>query len=454
MQSANSRPARSGHANKFIEHFEIVDLHGTQNVVLELSSPFGVFIADNGSGKTTALYLLQCLLRKDFTRMLRFSFTEIRFRFHGGEMKSLLSSSLRRASRGGIYRLLGRRLRSERVIDIPRLAELARLPFELARNDPYFRMLSHELDVPTRFLHSRLTEDPEGTDLFEAASPTSDLKKLAEYISEEFEHSVIYLPTYRRVEQDLKSIFDIETKIPESDQQHIHFGMSDVAARIANICEKIRTHFVAAYSQISGQMLSEFTKQTEITRPMKKSLADRALIQIVLSRVGKNISAEDRDAILKRADEGTLTENQYLSVFIFKLIQAYAIVRDFDTSVQDFANVCNGYLINKAFVYDSANVSLNMINKIGGKELSLDSLSSGEKQILGVMSEIYLGDQSTYGIVIDEPELSLSVEWQRKFLPDIMHSTKCGFLVAATHSPFIFENELDVHARPVRVFSK
>src|SRR5271165_660322 len=128
MEVEKGRPHRSSQPRKYIEHFEVVDLHGSQNILLEFSSPFGVFIADNGSGKTTALYLLQCLLRRDFPRMLRFAFTEIKFQFHGGEMKSLLSSSLRKGQGGRLYRLLGRNVRPERhreILDMQRLASLS-----------------------------------------------------------------------------------------------------------------------------------------------------------------------------------------------------------------------------------------------------------------------------------------------------------------------------------------
>jgi predicted ATPase len=44
---------------------------------------------------------------------------------------------------------------------------------------------------------------------------------------------------------------------------------------------------------------------------------------------------------------------------------------------------------------------------------------------------------------IDEPELSLSVPWQRQFLVDIVQGKFCSGLMAVTHSPFIYENELD-----------
>ena len=50
--------------------------------------------------------------------------------------------------------------------------------------------------------------------------------------------------------------------------------------------------------------------------------------------------------------------------------------------------------------------------------------------------------QKNYFIIIDEPELSLSVPWQERFLNDILNLGKCSGLLAVTHSPFIFQNNL------------
>ena len=76
----------------------------------------------------------------------------------------------------------------------------------------------------------------------------------------------------------------------------------------------------------------------------------------------------------------------------------------------------------------------------------MESLSSGEKQIISIFSKLYLEIKKSCVILIDEPELSISMEWQRTLLPDILNSPKCLFLMAATHSPFIFDNALDIYA--------
>ena len=75
-------------------------------------------------------------------------------------------------------------------------------------------------------------------------------------------------------------------------------------------------------------------------------------------------------------------------------------------------------------------------------ELRIKQLSSGEKQIISLFSRIYLEPEYNYIVLFDEPELSLSIYWQEKLLPDILKSNRCSFLLAVTHSPFIFNNEL------------
>ena len=202
-----------------------------------------------------------------------------------------------------------------------------------------------------------------------------------------------------------------------------------------------------SYGQISGQMLGQLTEKIEITEKMRDALANERDVSIVLSRVGQNISTSVRERILTMTRQHTLVNNQYLAFFMLQLIEAYGAVKDLDESMQDFANVCNRYLINKEFRYNSATATLQLYNKLSNDMLDLEGLSSGEKQLIGMMAELYLAQGERYAVIIDEPELSLSVEWQKNILPDIIQSGRCDLLVAATHSPFIFENKLDRYAR-------
>ena len=86
--------------------------------------------------------------------------------------------------------------------------------------------------------------------------------------------------------------------------------------------------------------------------------------------------------------------------------------------------------------------------------MNLSILSSGEKQIVSIFSHIYLDDTFNDFLIIDEPELSLSVTWQKRFLTDILDSQKCHFIFSVTHSPFIFQNQLEESAFDLRLLTK
>ena len=86
------------------------------------------------------------------------------------------------------------------------------------------------------------------------------------------------------------------------------------------------------------------------------------------------------------------------------------------------------------------------------EQLQLRMLSSGEKQIVSLFSHIYLSGDKNYFVIIDEPELSLSVPWQERFLPDIINTERCTGMIAVTHSPFIWENALEPYVHPLSEF--
>lgn len=103
-------------------------------------------------------------------------------------------------------------------------------------------------------------------------------------------------------------------------------------------------------------------------------------------------------------------------------------------------------MVGKKYHYNESEVSLNIFRENSNEIVGLNQLSSGEKQIVSLFSKIYLDQEQEFIVLFDEPELSLSIFWQRKLLPDILNSEKCNFLLAVTHSPFIFENELQKYA--------
>ena len=118
-----------------------------------------------------------------------------------------------------------------------------------------------------------------------------------------------------------------------------------------------------------------------------------------------------------------------------------------ENALHEFGKKCNHYLVNKEVEIDSNTLELTIHEKRGmRRKIELEQLSSGEKQIVALFAKLYLDNENEYVILFDEPEISLSLRWQKTYLEDIYNMEKCKFLLAVTHSPFIFDNELDKYA--------
>lgn len=80
------------------------------------------------------------------------------------------------------------------------------------------------------------------------------------------------------------------------------------------------------------------------------------------------------------------------------------------------------------------------------KELDLSSLSSGEQHELVLLYDLLFRVKSNTLVLIDEPELSLHVTWQKSFLPDLLEIVAATQfdVVLATHSPFIVGDRNDL----------
>ena len=68
-------------------------------------------------------------------------------------------------------------------------------------------------------------------------------------------------------------------------------------------------------------------------------------------------------------------------------------------------------------------------------QINMESLSSGEKQLLILFVETILQRNQRYIFLTDEPEISLHISWQRKIIPAIRKLNPKAQVIVATHSP-------------------
>ena len=81
-----------------------------------------------------------------------------------------------------------------------------------------------------------------------------------------------------------------------------------------------------------------------------------------------------------------------------------------------------------------------------GKKLQLSDLSSGEQHELVMLYELIFKTSKGILVLIDEPEISLHVTWQKEFLDDLLKIIELQDfqVLLATHSPSIINDRWDL----------
>lgn len=75
-----------------------------------------------------------------------------------------------------------------------------------------------------------------------------------------------------------------------------------------------------------------------------------------------------------------------------------------------------------------------------GEILTPYQLSSGEKQILVIMLTVLVENGEHYALLMDEPEISLHIEWQKDLIRLIQELNPNAQIILSTHSPALIMN--------------
>ncbi len=75
-----------------------------------------------------------------------------------------------------------------------------------------------------------------------------------------------------------------------------------------------------------------------------------------------------------------------------------------------------------------------------GERLTPYQLSSGEKQMLAILLTVLIEDRQHYVLFMDEPEVSLHIDWQQRLIEMILELNPNVQIVLTTHSPAVIMN--------------
>lgn len=440
-----------------LKRFVVNGLFNTSKVDISFNdSGVDIFIGENGLGKTTILNIMYFSLMKNYQRLNRYDFKSIEIHFDSGDIARIdhdeINYSRNENERIDIQRRIpidiNELFSPEEIDELVQLVENKALRREFVLSHPALRRNPLARRYPSSAIHQMIIEYVENF-------YTENMRVYGKLIDNNIGNvKILYFPTFRRIEEDLKNLnIGEENYITEPNDKLIQFGMEDVKLRFSNIKEKIQRLSSMGLANISKEILSQLIKGDPKIEDLNVSSMNPQSIQIILDRIGPSFSEDDKKRIIDKINSNKITEeNIFLIYFIRKLIDVYEQQKEVDEKIKHFTELCNKYLkfSNKSIKYIENEVEFYIESPyFEERKILMDflsSMSSGEKQILSLFSKIYLLEEEEYIILFDEPELSLSIFWQELLLPDILNSKKIQSLIAVTHSPFIYDNELKEYA--------
>ena len=423
--------------------FGIYDYH----IDLNLDDRVTLLHGPNGVGKTTVLRMIDGLLRHNFAHFRRIPFARLLLGFQDGSILELRTDHNASGSQeSGKLTLTnkGGRTRSSGVSLGPSEAE------SIAAKIDYLRPHGSAPDTWIDITDGEVLSEAEVLSNFGGFAPgrKNPLKKDSAWLKDFLDSANTYLIEAQRL---VRTPWDPDTprdfrfrRFPRSfsftsrvEECSLDFQkrLSDTMARYGRQAQTLDQTFpqrlISATEQLSQDELRDrMTTLDEKTEEFKS-------IGILDETPAHPFDADS----LRDMDP---TQARVMTLYVQDTEGKLAALDDLAGRARLLLDNVNGKFQNKQIRLDR-NKGL-VAEMEGGLPLPLHALSSGEQHELVLHYDLLFRVQPNTVVLIDEPELSLHVAWQKKFLPDLKRIVELsGFdAVVATHSPFIAGDEDDL----------
>ncbi|WP_186142144.1 AAA family ATPase [Burkholderia gladioli] len=451
--------------NTTISHISVDRLHDQFNFSLDFTPGLNVVYGKNGRGKTTILHILANVLEADFSRFRYLQFREITIKTHHGKSLRLVrtvrpiyelkvfigekpfatlaaNDELSTEAKAVVRNTLG-----ERPVYLPAFRAI----LERVRSDAYADTSSRD----SEFERIRISEKQ-----IQAGDGTSRPRSIP-YPGGRFDQSAL---TARKTVQCRE-----------------WFGAFVPVVRYPSIMEvtdRLSIEFRDAQLETGSQerrMLSEMFVEVFKALLSEENSPSESEVDTLMARVRTALEADETGtpyggihsdqlgvrlaeaAGLQRgagSNKGGAAERRVLKLYAQMLERrnherqsAFAKVRLFESAVNKFLDdktlhvaEDRNYRTRERGVY---------VETLNGRTYSLGSLSSGERQVLTMLFSATRMSTATGIFLIDEPELSLHIDWQRIILSELMSQAGGRQIIACTHSPEVGAD----HLNAVQIFS-
>lgn len=424
-----------------VTRVSVKGMYGSYSRTVDFREDINLLVGINGSGKTTILNCIDWMLRPDFASLAAVSFNEVSIDF---VVKSKAYTLVATQTK---ERMIIREARSN-AFPNPINIDFLKHPSSLANESEYqwarerYRQLGPEKSEQK--LWSFLTG------LNHPLTVSLDRSISAEIEDEVYLDVVARQRTTKTRKQ--KSPLD---KVKDVTRERF----AKYRSQVHELNERLKTKLVI--SAFSSPFFNTVVKKPQGKK--KVSLEEIANLErrvslLLAASLGGDDASSHIQAYFSGAKEFArhVQKNQsLLEVFWSQYLQIDELTKAFDEyeksasaayeSLGAYLKSVNAFFVDskKRIFFDDSDGNLAfqfMAGDIGGGEGSrpLERLSSGERQILILLTFLAFVTVEAQVFIVDEPELSLHPKWQSYFVDAIVSLAPVGTqVIMATHSPEI-----------------
>jgi predicted ATPase len=444
-----------------IEHVQIAGLHQQFHVDLWLRHGLNVLYGKNGKGKTTLLHVLANFKELDFDRFKFLQFKRIEITTFRGDIFTIEREHYPGDVIGVTVHLNGVRLGGDgpfvlapsdkialslKVGGRPAYLPAFRAILERVRADAYAPTATRDAEFDRireeerQIVRSSVEID--GMRLSGAFSSRNDVgaqtARKTMQCREWFDAfvPVIRYPSILEVSERLSMEFRDAQLLTGRHEQRMLSEM-----------------FIEVFKALMSKEQPSETEVEDLIARVQKALAvadDNPEQELYTDQIGSKLAEVLTLDKLSGTQQGSESERRVLRLYAQMLERrneerqlAFARVRQFEGAV-------NKFLDDKALHISDDRPGLRRNRSNGACIQTLDahtyplgSLSSGERQVLTMLFSATRMSSATGMFLIDEPELSLHVDWQRMILGELMAQAGGRQIVACTHSPEVGADHMD-----------
>lgn len=240
------------------------------------------------------------------------------------------------------------------------------------------------------------------------------------------EGTYVFFPTFRRIEGG----FSISARTGSGIATGLARSRNEIEEGLTSLARKLSHEghvFVSSISTVDivGLLLRQYADLSEKANKLQSDTG-KEIIQVI-----KDYRLEEYEQEHVNELEGRTSSDDVIDLIRVK-VESMEKQRTEALAPIDAVRE----LVERLFRHSGIKFGPRLSFGDAATAISSDQLSAGEKQLLSFICYNAFYRDSIF--FIDEPELSLHVDWQRQLFPTMLSQHRTNQFIIATHSPFIY----------------